>query len=376
MNAPRVGLIGTGGHGGSHLARLQRRHAAGTVRLVAVADPHPPAPEDLPDGVRRHTDGADLIAAGGIDVVVICTPIHTHFRLAAAAVATGCDVLLEKPTTATMAEFVELEARAARAGARVQVGFQSLGSSAIPSIRERVARGEIGQVVRYSATGAWVRDSRYWQRSRWAGKRTLDGQVVADGVLTNPLAHASATALAIAGATARADVEHLDLDLWRANDIEADDTSVAVFSLPGEVRLTTAVTLAAQRHHDPFVEVVGTAGSLRFWYKTDVVERREGGIVREAAHAVTVDLLDNLLAARRGEAELLASLPQTGAFMTLVDGVMSAPDPSPVPARCTVERDDEFGRHVVVRGIEDDLARALEQERTFRQLGSDFTRIA
>src|SRR5665647_3774624 len=38
-------------------------------------------------------------AAGTPDVVVVCTPIHTHFALASQALRAGCDVLLEKPPT-------------------------------------------------------------------------------------------------------------------------------------------------------------------------------------------------------------------------------------------------------------------------------------
>ncbi|WP_156762167.1 Gfo/Idh/MocA family protein [Microbacterium karelineae] len=376
MTAPRLGLIGTGGHGRTHLARALRLHEAGRVRLAAVADPHPPEVDALPAGTTRFADGAEMLAAGGTDIVVICTPIHTHFILASAAIAGGNDVLLEKPTTATLDEFERLTALADRAGARVQIGFQSLGSGAIGLVRSRVAAGEIGDVVRYAATGAWVRDDVYWTRSPWAGRRTLDDRVVADGVLTNPLAHATATALAIAGATEAGDVASLELDLWRANDIEADDTSVAIFGLPGGVRLTTAVTLAAAAHAEPYVEVVGTRGSLRFWYKSDRVDLRGAdGAVRETIATTTVDLLENLLAAReRGDA-LLAPIAATGAFMRLVDGVVAAPAPTPIPAAFVSERDDDRGRHLVVAGIEDELERALAAEATFTAIGSPFTAV-
>ncbi|WP_162621813.1 Gfo/Idh/MocA family protein [Microbacterium suaedae] len=371
--APRLGLIGTGGHGRSHLARALRLRAAGRVRLAAVADPHPPDPDALPDGVRRYTDGAEMLAAGVTDVVVICTPIHTHFALAAAAIDQGNDVLLEKPTTATLDEFERLVALADRAGARVQIGFQSLGSDAIGLIRSRIAAGDIGDVVRFSATGAWVRDDVYWARSPWAGRRVLDGRVVADGVLTNPLAHATATALAIAGATAADDVSSLELDLWRANDIEADDTSVAIFGLPGGVRLTTAVTLAATTYTEPYVEVVGTRGSFRFWYKSDRVDRRDpDGTVRESVRTGTTDLLENLLAAREGGEALLVPIAATGAFMRLVDGVVAAPAPRPIPDEFVSASAHESGYHLVVAGVEAELERALAAEATFTRLGSPF----
>ncbi|MET3720702.1 isopentenyl diphosphate isomerase/L-lactate dehydrogenase-like FMN-dependent dehydrogenase [Arthrobacter sp. UYEF21] len=54
----------------------------------------------------------------------------------------------------------------------------------------------------------------------------MDGIDVVDGVATNPLAHAAATALRIAGARTTADIASVETDLYRANEIESDDTSV------------------------------------------------------------------------------------------------------------------------------------------------------
>ena len=217
-----------------------------------------------------------------------------------------------------------------------------------------------------------MRNDAYWARSAWAGTRTLDGRVVADGVLTNPLAHATATALALAGKTRAADVLSLEVDLWRAADIEADDTSVAIFDLGG-VRLTTAVTLAAAARTDPYVEVVGSDGSLRLWYTTDVVERRDAtGRVLETIRTERADLLENLLAARAGEEELFAPIADTGAFMRLVDRVVEAPAPRPVAASSVEAVDDDQGRRLVITGIEEQLDLALRHERTFSELGSAF----
>jgi predicted dehydrogenase len=376
VNAPRLALIGTGGHGRTHVEKGLTLHAEGRAQLVAVADPFPPAAEDLPEGVARFTDGADLIAAGGVDIVVICTPINTHFDFASAALEAGADVMLEKPTTATLDEFERLLAVADRTGGLVQVGFQSLGSDALDIIRGRVAAGDIGEVVRYSATGAWLRNEAYYARSPWAGRRMLAGRVVADGALTNPLAHASATALALAGSTRLEDVVSLELDLWRANDIEADDTSVAVFDLAGDVRLTTAVTLAAPVSKRPYVDVVGTNGTLRLWYTSDDIElRNPNDEVLESFHVGRRDLIANLRAARDGSEALFSPLAETGAFMRLVEGVMQSPAPRRVAEGSATLVDDENGRHMVIDGIEEELERALRLESTFTELDSAFTRV-
>ncbi len=127
------------------------------------------------------------------DVVILATPIQTHAPLALAALAAGADVYVEKPPVASMAQFQEVLAAAEAAGRLVQVGFQSLGSRALPEIRNTIESGGIGDVLGLSATGMWVRTKGYFKRSRWAGKRSLDGIDVVDGVATNALAHAVAT---------------------------------------------------------------------------------------------------------------------------------------------------------------------------------------
>lgn len=370
---PRIGIVGIHGHGASHVRRALELEERGVARLVAVADPTPPAPGALPPHVVHDDDADGMLARGIVDVAIISTPIHTHAAIATAALDAGCDILLEKPPTATLGEFRALEAHAARLGARVQVGFQSLGSEAVPHVRALVAEGAVGEVLRYGATGAWVRDDRYYARAAWAGRRRMGEVVVADGALTNPLAHASATALAVAGMQRADDVEAIALDLLHANDIEADDTSVARFALRDGRALTTAVTLCAARREEPWVEVVGTEGAVRLYYTLDVVQLDRGDghppVTRAFGRA---PLLENLLDARAGRAALSARLAETGAFMRLVDAVMAAPEPRAIAARHWTEVDDEAGRHRVVRGVEAALRDALRTQRTFTELGAPF----
>ncbi|WP_456286838.1 Gfo/Idh/MocA family oxidoreductase [Microbacterium sp. JZ70] len=373
VETPRIGIVGIHGHGASHVRRALALEERGVARLVAVADPTPPAPGALPAHVVHDDDAEGMLARGIVDVAIISTPIHTHAAIAAAALDAGCDVLLEKPPTATLDEFHALEAHAAARGARAQVGFQSLGSEAVPYVRGLVADGAIGEVLRYGATGAWVRDDRYYARAAWAGRRRMGGVVVADGALTNPLAHASATALALAGMQRADDVDGIALDLFHANDIEADDTSVARFALRDGRTLTTAVTLCAAQREEPWVEVVGAHGTVRLYYTLDVVQ-----LVRGAGHPPVTrafgraPLLENLLDARAGRAPLAVPLAETGAFMRLVDAVMAAPEPRAIPAEHWTEAVDDAGRHRVVRGVEAALHDALRTQRTFTELGAPF----
>lgn len=209
---PSVALVGVHGHGRSHVRDILRLDADGTARLAGLVDPRPASADDVGleagdrDTAERlrstpwHADLSDLLATGAPDVVVLCTPIHTHHDLAAQALRAGCDVLLQKPPTASLAELENLLDVEAETGRRVQVGFQTFGSQTLPPIARLVEDGEIGEVAGVTAVGTWVRTTAYWTRSSWTGRRTLGDRPVVDGVVTNPLAHAVATALHLAGA--------------------------------------------------------------------------------------------------------------------------------------------------------------------------------
>lgn len=370
MTTPRVSIVGIHGHGRSHLDGALRAHREGRIRLVGVADPAGPA-EALPEVTRHFDDSTEMFDAAPSDIAIVSTPIHTHAAIAIRAVEAGNDVLLEKPPTATFEEFGRLTSTADAHGRLVQVGFQSLGSDALPYMKAVMESGTIGEVVRYSASAGWVRPQAYWRRADWAGRRTMHGRVVADGVLTNPLAHATATALTVASAADAESVTAVELDLHRANDIQADDTSVAILTLADGARLTTAVTLCAPSREEPFVEVVGTKGRLVFYYAVDIVQLfgpRDDGLPHTTRHSRT-SLLDDLIAARSDRRGLLSPLAASGGFTRLLQAVQDAPEPSPVAPEFVTWVDDTHGSHPVIHEIMPALRSSIRESATFRDLG-------
>jgi len=371
---PRIALVGVHGFGERHLANVARLEEAGAVELVAVADPNPPAPGRLAESVAVFDDLAQLLAADpGVDVVILATPIQTHAPLALAALSAGKDVYVEKPPVASLAQFEEVLAAAETARRRVQAGFQSLGSHALPAIRNLVESGAIGDVLGLSARGEWVRSKSYFKRSRWAGKRNLDGIDVVDGVATNALAHAVATALHMAGARRVADVESVETDLYRANATESDDTSILRVRTAGGTTLLCGLTLCAPEQQKPSVTVHGTSGEITLFYTEDeVVISTTDGERRETFGRT--DLLENLLDARSTGAPLLCSLADTGAFTTVLEAIRTAPAPQQIsPDHITWEGEGDEA-HPVVHGIGPLLERAAKAQATFAELGLPWAR--
>jgi predicted dehydrogenase len=371
----RVALVGVHGFGEHHLHNLQRLSGGKLVDLVAVADPNPPAAGTLPGTTAVYPDLDALLAADHRpDIVIVATPIQTHAPLALSVLASSAHLYLEKPPVASMEDYLQLQKAAGKAGKSVQIGFQSLGSHALAAL-ERLAAGEstedfpsIGRLKGISATGRWVRDRAYYSRSRWAGKRSLDGVDVVDGVATNPLAHAIATALRIAGARTAADLEPVDTDLYRANDIEADDTSVIRTRTTKGLPITCALTLCAAESVEPYVTLHGTEGTAVFHYTGDrvTVRTETGESVREFGRE---DLTENLVRHISLGTPLLSPLDHSGAFMKVLEAIRSAEPPTAIPAGEVSWEGSGQQAHAVIPGIEEILERATKAHATFSELG-------
>ena len=365
----RVALVGVHGFGTHHLRNLKGLQEAGVVELVAVADPHAPEPGSVPATAAVFPGLAELLAGTtDLDVIIVATPIQTHAPLGLTALATAADLYLEKPPVASLADFNTLLDASQTSGRSVQIGFQSLGSRALAAIEELVANGAIGTLQGISATGRWVRPRAYYKRSRWAGKRSLDGVDVVDGVATNPLAHAVATALRIAGARTTADVASVETDLYRANEIESDDTSVIRIRTTTGLPITCALTICASESVEPYVTLQGSAGTAVFHYTEDrlTVSTAEGQTEKTYGRD---DLTANLIEHRTKGAELVSPIRDSGAFMLVLEAIRTAPAPIRIgPAYVRWECDGDEA-HAVVVGIEEALERATTEHATFSELG-------
>lgn len=371
---PRIALIGVHGFGAHHLQRLRTLQAQGAVSLVAVADPRLPEAGELDGSVAVFAAAEELLAAGTApDIVIIATPIHTHAGLAVAALEAGADVYLEKPAAASLEQYTQILAAAERTGGAVQVGFQSLGSAALPVLAQAINRGDLGTVRGISATGLWVRDADYFRRSRWAGRRMLDGVDVVDGVITNPLAHAVATALRAANARATGDVSSVEVDAYHAHDIEGDDTSVVRLRTTGGTTVMCALTLCAPEQQLPFVTVHGTEGEAVFRYTADELDITTAAGTSRTVHSRT-DLLENLIAHRQDGAPLLSSLQDSGAFMTVLEAVRTSGPVHPISSAHVDWRGTGGAAHPVIRGIEDLMLRAVRAQATFSELPAPWAR--
>ncbi len=161
-----VAVVGAGGWGKNHVRNFATMRSA-ELRYVcdrseairkAAAVQHP--------SVRCVEDVSVVLADPEVRAVVVATDAPSHHEVALAALRAGKDVLVEKPLALTPAH-AEALCEAAEAGDRIlMVGHLLLYHPAVQELRERILRGELGDVLyiysRRLNLGVVRRDENAW----------------------------------------------------------------------------------------------------------------------------------------------------------------------------------------------------------------------
>jgi predicted dehydrogenase len=148
MVAPvRVGVVGVG-HLGQHHARVVASLPG--ARLVAVVDTDPGRRAEAAGrfGVPAHADHRELL--GRVDAACVAVPTHHHRDVAAALLAGGVDVLVEKPIAESVEAAEDLVGLAAEAGRILQVGHIERFNGAVRALRGLVEAPGFIEVHRLS----------------------------------------------------------------------------------------------------------------------------------------------------------------------------------------------------------------------------------
>lgn len=141
----RIGLIGAGGMGRAHVARITEELAGG--RIVAVADLNLEGAREVaePLGAKAYATGAELIADPDVEAVIIATFGKVHAPDLLAAVKAGKYVLCEKPmVTTTEDALTVLEAEQAAGKKLITVGYMRRFDKGYQQMRATLEAGEHG----------------------------------------------------------------------------------------------------------------------------------------------------------------------------------------------------------------------------------------
>ena len=152
----RLGVAGLGRMGRQHAENLARTPSVELVRVVdSVEETARTAGEEL--DVEWSTRYEDLLRDSEIEGVVLVTPTGVHAEMIGQAAEAGKHVFCEKPIALERAPTVRDIQAAAAAGVKFQVGFHRRFDPDWAAARERIQRGELGDIYLFRSS---LRDPR------------------------------------------------------------------------------------------------------------------------------------------------------------------------------------------------------------------------
>ena len=243
-----VGLIGFGLAGRAFHAPVIR--ATPGLRLAAILQRHGnEAAEKYPD-VRVVRNVEELLSMSEVRLVVIATPNDAHAPIARQCLEAGRDVVVDKPFATTLREAAELVELARKCGRLITVYHNRRYDGDFQAIRQIVADGALGQIVRFETNY-----DRYRPELKPGAWRERVGP--GSGVLFDLAPHLIDHALVLFGLP---EAVTADVRVERAVAV-VDDAFDVMLHFPAGLRAVLRSTMLAAAPRPRFV-LHGTRGSF------------------------------------------------------------------------------------------------------------------
>jgi myo-inositol 2-dehydrogenase/D-chiro-inositol 1-dehydrogenase len=289
----RVGVIGTGAMGASHVTTLATSVPGAEVTALHDVDAQRADRLAAEVGAASVPTASELIDSDRVDAVVVASPDATHELLVLECLSARKPVLCEKPLALGVDGSQRIVDAEVVLGRRlVQVGFMRRYDSAYRALREAVLGGDLGT-----------------PRAVHCVHRNAHAQpgATSDSVIMGSMVH------------------ELDIVPWLADDpltgitvVAAPsagdafaDLQVAVLETASGLVATVEVFVNAEYGYDIGCEVVGTAGTARLTAPYGLARRRNGvdgrgvaaDFVERFADAYRVELAQWVRAASEGRVD-------------------------------------------------------------------------
>jgi len=385
MESVRFGLIGVGGYALSYFDNIldMEKNGLATFGSVAIRTPgkYPEqekilAERDVP--IRRSFEEMLEKDRDRMEVVGIPTGIDSHRDLLIQASEAGLNILLEKPTTATIQDFDAMIEALERTGRWCAIGFQNQWDTNVVAVKKLTCSGRIGAIKEAVVIGNWMRDDKYFTRNAWSGAFMYDGKYILDGTINNPMAHYLFNALYFTSPEwGRVSIPtSVRAELYRAHDIQSEDTSCLEAMCDNGAKVMFYGSLNSSENMHPSIEIIGEKGRIE-WQLQNVARVYEGDSLVEEIPAEdgcpVATMFQNVARYARGEdKELYCPIQMTRAHVLAVNAAFeSAKKPVTIPAKYLKRKEeDEEGRIFteIIPDIKELSARAAGERKLYSDL--------
>ncbi len=388
-----LGIVGVRGFARTHLACIGECERRGLCRLKAAAVlPHeqgdPEAVELRENGVSIYASGTAMFAAekGRLQLVTIPCGIDQHAPLSIQAMQHGFHVLCEKPVAGTTADALLMKETSERTGAILAVGYQNMYSRTIQRIKAAVLDKRLGRLRSAKTMVLWPRGADYYERNHWAGRLKANGRTIYDSPAQNAVAHYLQNMLYVAGEQADCSAAPISVygENYRAQNIESADTQYLRIETDTGVTIRFMASHATAITRNPVTEYDFEDGRV-IWTSDD-----NGATCIFAGKGPCQHLIETLdnedgdmhllpflsaIEAAEGGHRPLATIGNCLQHTMCVNALFAPPNVINDISAPYAEISDKPRRgNVVIRGIEELMARMYEQDQSFAEAGAPWGR--
>ena len=181
----KYALIGCGRISPNHIEAAKNNK----LDFVGMCDILPEAMQEKSDkfgleGVKKYADYKEMLAAEKPELVAIATESGKHASIALDCIASGCNVIIEKPIALSIADVDAIIKAGHEAGVVVCANHQNRFNKSVQKIRDALEKGRFGRLFYGTAHIRWCRDWEYYSKADWRGTWEQDG-----GALMNQCIH-------------------------------------------------------------------------------------------------------------------------------------------------------------------------------------------
>jgi len=232
-----VAIVGTGAIAGEHAQVIRAYPGAEIVAAVDISAENALAFADRWGVPATYQSIDELLAAGPVDVVHVCTPPGFHADQSIRALNAGAHVVVEKPPALSLDELDRMTDAAARNNRELAVVFQQRSGTAAAHVQGLIAGGALGRPLVATCQTLWYRDPAYFDvpwRGNWGHG---GGPTVSLGIHQIDLV-----------AWLLGDWASVQGQLWHlARDVQTEDVSTAVVTFASGAVVSVITSVVSPR---------------------------------------------------------------------------------------------------------------------------------
>lgn len=226
----RTGIASYGMSGKLFQAPFVANHPG--FELAAIVERHQNESRRRYPDSKLYRSFEEMLGDESLQLIVVNTPVQTHFEYTRAALLAGKDVVVEKPFTVALSEAKELEKIAKETGKFLSVYQNRRYDGDFRAIKNVLDSGKLGEIVE-----AEFRYDRY--RTQYSGKPHKEGALPGAGILHDLGAHLLDQSIQLFGVPEKI---FADVRILRTDGVEANDYFEVLLYYPqNRVRLKSTV---------------------------------------------------------------------------------------------------------------------------------------